>query len=189
MSQDRDLLLSRLPDHAVVAEIGVWKGDFSELILRACQPAQLHLIDPWTFTTAFGKRWYGGLKAKNQHDMDTIFQEVCARFADRREVKIHRALSSAAASFFPKNYFDWIYIDGNHNYEFVLQDLRNFALKLKRGGYLAGDDYYWESPEEPGTFPVQLAVAEFARLHNVDAEVIGDQYIIRIHDSVSVITP
>ena len=38
-------------------------------------------------------------------------------------------------------YFDWIYIDGNHTYEYVKQDLEGYRPKVKPGGYMAGDDY------------------------------------------------
>ncbi len=44
---DRHELIKYLPRNAVVAEIGVATGDFSERILTVCQPKELHLIDPW----------------------------------------------------------------------------------------------------------------------------------------------
>jgi hypothetical protein len=176
---ERDRLLARLPAGAVVAEIGVWQGDFSEQILHRCRPARLHLIDPWVFTTAFGKRWYGGLKAQNQHEMDAIYESVRGRFANCHEVQIHRSTSMSAAALFPDDYFDWVYIDGNHDYEFVLEDLGNFAPKIKRGGCLTGDDYGWDSPEEPGLFPVRQAVQEFAASSGLAVEVFDDQFVIQ----------
>jgi predicted O-methyltransferase YrrM len=56
-------------------------------------------------------------------------------------VEIHRDASAACSSRFPDNYFDWIYIDGNHLYEFVKQDLESYFPKIKSGGIVAGDDY------------------------------------------------
>jgi predicted O-methyltransferase YrrM len=73
-------------------------------------------------------------------------------------VSIHRACSSAVVQHFEDNYFDWIYIDGNHSYEYVKADLESFLPKIKSGGYLTGDDYLW-APEEQ--LPVKRAVAEF----------------------------
>jgi hypothetical protein len=176
----RDRLLARLPAGAAVAEVGVWQGDFSEEILRSCRPTRLHLIDPWAYTTEFGERWYGGLKAKSQVDMDAIFTRVCDRFAECEQVRIHRCTSSSAAPLFPADYFDWVYVDGNHNYEFVLQDLQEFAAKIKPGGFLTGDDYLWESPDQPGDLPVQRAVEEFAAENQLQVEIIGGQFLVRI---------
>ncbi len=41
----RKKLLQYMPQNAVGAEIGVYKGDFSDLILEVCRPSELHLID------------------------------------------------------------------------------------------------------------------------------------------------
>ena len=37
--------------------------------------------------------------------------------------------------------FDFIYIDGNHSYDFVKADLEAWWPKLKSGGAICGDDY------------------------------------------------
>ena len=36
---------------------------------------------------------------------------------------------------------DFVYIDGNHDYEFVLKDLETWFTKVKPGGIIFGDDY------------------------------------------------
>ena len=42
---------------------------------------------------------------------------------------------------FPKNFFDFVYIDGDHSYKGAKSDLRNYYPKVKRGGVIAGHDY------------------------------------------------
>jgi hypothetical protein len=42
-----------------------------------------------------------------------------------------------------KESFDLIYVDGDHTYEGVLLDIRNFSGLLTRGGYLVMDDASW----------------------------------------------
>ena len=56
----RRFLLSRLPQNSVGCELGVWKGDFSEEILRMVKPGKLYLIDPWSYQPEFSHEWYGG---------------------------------------------------------------------------------------------------------------------------------
>jgi hypothetical protein len=134
-----------MPRFSVCAEIGVWKGDFSAQILGKVQPASLHLIDPWKVEPdeIYSQAIYGS-RSNNQEQMDALYQTVTERF--KREVRsgvvtIHRASSSEACALFDEDYFDWIYIDGNHLYEFVKQDITMYYPKLKRGGYITGDDY------------------------------------------------
>ena len=180
-SQSREKLLSNVTPGSVCAEIGVWKGDFSSFILNTIDPSEINLIDPWTYQTAYGNRWYGGMKAKCQEDMDQIYREVSAKFAVYPSVKIHRLYSSQAESIFDDGYFDFVYIDGNHYYDFVKQDLANYFSKVKSGGFLTGDDFFWTSPELNEKKPVQQAVYEFVASHtdNINRfEIIGSQYLI-----------
>jgi len=69
-------LLRKLPKDSICAEIGVWKGNFSELIFAVTRPKMLHLIDPWEFQSEFPERMYGGSVAKCQQDMNLIYESV-----------------------------------------------------------------------------------------------------------------
>lgn len=138
-----------MPGGSVCAEIGVFKGQFSQQILDETHPRKLHLIDPWKFQAVpeFSDSWYGGSKGRDQSYMDSIYEETRERFHPKilsGGVQIHRKPSVEAAADFPDGYFDWIYVDGDHRYEAVLQDLLTYQSKVKKGGFVAGDDY--ESP-------------------------------------------
>lgn len=141
----RDCILSQIRKHSVCAEIGVHRGDFSELILES-EPTKLHLIDPWKFEPgpAYASSFYGGSIGKNQSKMDAIYESVLGRFRHAIRsgiVEVHRSTSAECSSQFPDNYFDWIYIDGNHRYEFVKLDLEMYLPKVTLHGLIAGDDY------------------------------------------------
>lgn len=45
----RAALLTALPPGSVGAEIGVWKGNLSAILLEQLRPKRLHLIDPWQY--------------------------------------------------------------------------------------------------------------------------------------------
>ena len=175
----RRQLLKMMPKRSVCAEIGVWKGEFSREILNIVKPRKLHLIDPWKYQTDFGQRLYGGAYAKKQQDMDDIYTGVVSLFKDNEDVVIHREFSDHAADAFINNYFDWIYIDGNHYYEFVKRDLELFYPKVKKGGFITGDDYLWTSPELKGDLPIKRAVDEFmVKYSNVRIRVMSTQFVI-----------
>ena len=177
----RTFLLGRFPRGSIGAEIGVHKGDFSEQILRLVRPAKLHLIDPWKYESSdrYRNAYYGGKAKGGQVEMDHRYAEVCDRF--RRHINsgrviVHRACSGDACDSFPDDYFDWVYIDGNHLYEFAKDDLECFYRKVRSGGLITGDDYktggWWESG-------VKLAVDEFLNSRPVQLiEIRNYQFIL-----------
>lgn len=143
---NRRFLLEMMPKGACCLEIGTWKGDFSAQIIEVTRPAQLHLVDPWKCEegSVYEEAWYGEKKSGGQAAMDAIYQGVCERFREEINagvVHVHREYSDRACSAFEDGFFDWIYIDGNHLYEFVKADLENYFPKVRPGGFISGDDY------------------------------------------------
>lgn len=157
----RRRVFGAIPPGGICAEIGVWKGDFSARILKELKPRELHLIDPWRFAPDFPKRWYGGALARNQADMDAIMESVRDRFKDAPAVRLHRGTSVEIAATFPDRYFDWLYIDGDHSASAVLADLTAWYPKLKPGGSVACDDYYWR--DESRTRSVKVGIDAFLK--------------------------
>jgi FkbM family methyltransferase len=156
----RRFFLHELPINSVGCELGVWKGDFSEEILRIVNPRKLYLIDPWSYQPEFPSSWYGGSLAKNQTDMDNIYESVKRRFTNHKNVQIVRKKTEELTNEIPVNSLDWVYIDGNHQYEYVLRDIRTFFSLVKEGGIICGDDYD-RGAEKP--YPITKAVEMFLK--------------------------
>jgi len=181
-TRPREQLLARMPRNSVCAEIGVHEGTFSNEILRFVKPARLHLIDPWEYLPQYEKAWYGGKATEGQATLDGRFHLVQSRFRKqiaRGKVVLHRKYSSDAINEFSDGYFDWIYIDANHLYEYVRSDLELYAPKVKAGGFITGDDYgitgWWSNG-------VQKAVDEYVGQIGASFELIGSQFIITSTD-------
>jgi len=158
----REILFKGLPKSGICAEIGVMFGHGSRLILKHAVPSRLHLIDPWVYNSS--KRYelanWGGL-AGSQKKLDQTFAYVNRTFKKRienKQVVIHRMTSDEAVKLFHKNYFDWIYVDGCHEYPQVKRDLENYYPLVRPGGYICGDDYMPKAYKGP--IP---AVDEFIR--------------------------
>lgn len=174
-------LLKKMPQHSVCAEIGVHVGDFANHILEQVQPKKLHLIDPWKYfeEDVYKDSYYGG-PSVSQQLMDERYTYTKERFKNEianGTVVIHRDFSDAASVLFPEKYFDWIYIDGNHLYEYVKKDLSLYYPKIKPGGFFTGDDYGEGSWWRNG---VKKAVMEAIKQGGVEKVSIKDgQFILR----------
>jgi|TARA_R100001129_G_scaffold169299_1_gene137948 predicted O-methyltransferase YrrM len=59
----------------------------------------------------------------------------------RDKVRIVKGDSSEELRIFPNNYFDFIYVDGNHDEKAVIKDAIGSFRVLKKGGIIAFDDY------------------------------------------------
>ncbi|MEO1129623.1 MAG: class I SAM-dependent methyltransferase [Planctomycetota bacterium] len=178
----RTFVLDMFPRDSIGAEIGVHKGDFARKMIDEVAPSELYLIDPWEHQTSetYREAWFGGKALNGQTEMDERHDQVCRRFNREiatGQVLIRRGYSSDMLEQFPDEYFDWVYIDGNHLYEYVKSDLEISLRKTKHGGFIAGDDYkvggWWQSG-------VKEAVDEFTA--NGDAELVtlrNGQFVFR----------
>jgi hypothetical protein len=176
-SHPRKFLENIIPKNSIGAEIGVWTGGFSNFILETIHPNKIHLIDVWTFDNHTNKAY--GSNIKNQEHINEAYEFTCNRFkeqVEKRQVVIHKMSSEEACQLFNNNYLDWVYIDGNHTYESVKQDLNIWTNKVKSGGFIIGDDYVWG-----GKFkPVKRAVDEFKNDLRVEfVKVENDQFIFK----------
>ena len=120
----REELLERLPKGGVAAEIGVQTGRFSELIHATTQPRELALFDL----------------------TDQLLRHPVR---ERQGVRFFVGDSSSRLQEnFPDEYFDFIYIDGDHTLEGVWRDVEIAKRKVKSDGFLVFDDYMLFSPYE-----------------------------------------
>ena len=171
-----------MPRGSIGAEIGVHEGDFSQQLLDVLQPAKLYLIDPWVYESGgiYVKALYGGKAEGGQAELDARYRSVVSRFEAEiatGRVEVHRTTSERAAEHFELDSLDWVYIDGNHLYDFVKRDLELYTKRVKPGGLICGDDYvdggWWEGG-------VTRAVDEFLDTAAVELVTLFDgQYVLQ----------
>jgi hypothetical protein len=139
------LLLQQLPSDSMRAEVGVWNGNFSRRALHHLSPPRLHLINPWVVydDPIYRRAKYGRKPHGNTPSMDSIYRSVLDRFSDEidaGQVVVHRQTSLEATAHIGDGSLGWVYIDGNHTFEYVKVDLEAYAAKLAPAHLLCGDD-------------------------------------------------
>lgn len=116
-------------------EIGSWAGHSTILwgkALRSC--GMVYCIDTWkgAFNTPH-------LRGKDKQIVELFNHNVKSSGLDDTIVPI-RATSDNVVNMLKDNYYDFVYVDGDHAYSQFRKDLVNYALKVKIGGIIAGDD-------------------------------------------------
>ncbi|MDA8587195.1 glycosyltransferase family 2 protein [Rhodobacteraceae bacterium] len=178
---NRSKLLGDMPKNGRCAEIGVWNGDFSTQILEIAEPAELTLIDPWGLLAEGPSTDWNHKKHGSSDAMDTMFQHVQSKFEGEDRINICKGFSEDILNRYPDDYFDWVYIDGNHQYEFVKADVELCFRKVRNGGVIAGDDFFWE---RSGRRHVRDAVIDVLKEKDIDAKTslsrYGQQFMISV---------
>jgi hypothetical protein len=136
--ENRDLLLNQFNNNIIIAEIGVFKGEFSKKIFESLTPSELHLIDIFEGNTCSGDKDGNNIVWTNLSDEYSSLKEL---YKNEKNVFIHKGNSFDVLSSFDNEYFDLIYIDGDHRYLGVKKDLEVSYSKVKTNGFICGHDY------------------------------------------------
>lgn len=143
------------------AEIGVLHGDFSAPFMEIWKGRRLYLVDPFMPTESYPGNKYAWNVDK-----------VMGRFKKWEERVFILCVESVCASACIKpESLDFVYVDADHSYEKVAEDLRIWWDRLKPGGVLAGHDLFCYN-----LCGVTAAVAEFCVSKGVVCYVIDGEY-------------
>ena len=130
----------QLPDGPInYCEIGVFYGANLLRFAQLFPHASLTGIDPWLDYDEY---------PEYKSEMSSIyldFLENLNKSPYKDNITIHRGFSHDVMPTLPNNYFNIVYIDGNHERDFVLKDAQMAYEKTVVGGYIIFDDINWES--------------------------------------------
>lgn len=141
----------------VGAEIGVWRGKFSAWLCRANPDLDLFCVDPWSVQPDYPS-------ARNTKEtLDYIYKHAKRNLAGLRCTFMRKPSVDAAPEVADAS-LDFVYIDANHTYEAVTNDLEAWVPKVKVGGIVAGHDYFTCAKNQNG---VEQAVNEYVDKHGI----------------------
>ena len=149
----------------VVVEIGTNRGHNISSLFKELNIKKLYIIDPYD-------SYDGYLKSepyRTQNNLNKDY-EICKKRLKKYEDRIVfiRKYSDDAINDIPQA--DYIYIDGNHDYEYVIKDIRNYFPKVKEGGVLGGDDLNIKG--------VSKAIIEFCYENKITPNLNDNEWVI-----------
>jgi hypothetical protein len=136
-------------------EVGVREGNNAYAMLQAIPNLRMILVDPYMVYE------YRKFKRRNRwkwdlSTMDRIRFKALRRLA-KSNVQWLMTTSAEAARCVADESLDFVYIDGNHSFDFITQDIQYWYPKIRNGGIISGHDY--------GIRSVRRAVDTFAKYH------------------------
>lgn len=175
-------------------EIGSYEANYSNYILSNWK-GKLYLVDVWRYIS---KGEYDDMS--NQYNPKQILSSVIDNLSgyEQRAILI-RSDSIEATNLFQDESLDFIYIDANHKYKYVYNDMISWYPKLKKGGIFSGHDWIMDyninladsngdihvwtydivDPTKTiyaGMFGVNKAVMDFCKEYDKDFEITTEEY-------------
>lgn len=141
-------VVSWAKDDYFFVEIGAWYGQSTAYlaveIINSGKRIKLDVVDTWKGS----EQMYdpsNGAYDENLIRNGTIFPEFLNNMAPVLNVMRPIEMDSVlASSHYPDSFIDFVFIDAEHKYEFVIQDIKHWLPKVRKGGIIAGHDYGWE---------------------------------------------
>lgn len=138
-------------------EVGSWKGKSSTFmaveIINSHKDITFHCVDTWQGSKEHRDRNNPSFEPLCFIE-DGLYNEFIKNIEPVKSVINPIKMDSVSASaLFEDESLDFVFIDGAHDYHSVKEDIVHWYPKVKKGGYIAGDDYVWPD--------VSKAVTEF----------------------------
>lgn len=181
-----NILLKRAIDEKrprLVAEVGVWKGGsvitFADRLRAYNLDSAVIAVDTWLGSSEhwLTPDWHDSLRVTGGYP--TLYDTFAANVADKglRDYVVPLPLDSLnAAKVFEHHGLrpEVMHIDGGHDYESVMADLRAWWPLVADGGVLIGDDYHPDGEVWP---EVAAAFHDFFKVKAIAVEVAGKCWI------------
>ncbi len=133
-------------------EIGTRKGEFAVILCQRNLNLHLTCVDPWAAYSSW-----------TQDLQDAYYACAVTHLKVFPNVTVLRKTSMEAVGEFKDGSLDFVYIDGNHVFDYVMLDILYWQHKVKSGGIIALHDYC-----QSYRGGVVAAVEAYTRSHHID---------------------
>ena len=144
----------------VGVEVGTKRGQYAEELCKDHPDFKLFCIDP-----------YKSYSDYNRIDTATneVYMKEAAELLKPYNVEFIRKYSMDAVKDFDDGSLDFVYIDGNHQFKYVTEDVYEWSKKVRVGGVISGHDYAQVTPYKPHKLThVWEAIQGYTRAYDIN---------------------
>jgi len=125
-----------------IIEIGSYCGASTEIFATHFPNSTINSVDPWEMYVEDCSTYDLNQQALELKEAEQIFDKLILKYPN---IIKNKTSSVEFSKTIKEETVDFIYIDGNHQYSSVIEDLRTWYPKIKKGGMMCGHDGSWES--------------------------------------------
>jgi len=160
-------------------EVGLEKGKNAQEMFEHIPDLHLYGVDPYRqhafcsyIETAMSRRWDNAY-------LQRVKEQAMGRLG-HRNFTLLEDFSEEASKQIEDNSLDFVYIDGDHSYDFVMMDVIIWGRKVRKGGIISGHDYYYDNNKEGRRAKVTHAINDYTKVHGINFFITDeDHYVLR----------
>ena len=134
-------VIDRCPDATLGAELGVLRGTMSRELLNALPGLHLLLVDRWAEYPDERKLKPSRVTRQTQEYFDEALEECRCNVAPYSERVSFLRYDTVEASDHFDGELDFVFVDADHTYQGVIDDVTAWMSKVRKGGWILGHDY------------------------------------------------
>jgi predicted O-methyltransferase YrrM len=131
-----------LGENIKIIEIGSYAGASTEIIARAFPEGIIQAVDPWEKYIEDCSIYDIEKQGIELKEAEEIFDKLIKKYEN---VKKSKTSSLNFSESIENESMDLVYIDGNHQYSSVKEDILTWLPKIKIRGIISGHDFGWAS--------------------------------------------
>ncbi len=141
------------------AEIGVWAGQNAKQMLQEIPGLKMLLVDPFTNYPYSSRNWKPELMSKLRTMAHKAMRNRNAVFMEMISEDAIRQISDSS--------LDFVYIDGDHTYDFCMLDMILWYRKVRKGGIMSGHDYDYNERKR-SLSKVPAVIDNYTKIHRIE---------------------
>ena len=148
-------------------EIGVEKGKNAQTMFEIIPNHKLFGVEPYKLHPQASFAYHAAIRNWNDQYQNHCKRQ-CLKRMKGRNFELFEGFSEDAVNKVEDNSLDFVYLDGDHSYDFVMQDMIIWGRKIRKGGIISGHDYYYDKSPSARRAKVTQAINDYTRVHNIE---------------------
>lgn len=150
----------------VGAEVGVEKGKNAQTMFEIIPNLKLFGVDPYKQHPQASYAYHAALRHWNPQYLHNCKQQ-CLKRMRGRNFTLLQGFGEDMVKKIKDNSLDFVYIDADHSYDFIMQDIILWGRKVRKGGIVSGHDYFYDNDRSGRRAKVTQAVNDYTRVHGI----------------------
>src|SRR3990167_3818018 len=158
-------------------EIGVEKGKNAQTMFEIIPNLKLYGVDPYKQHPQASYVYHAEIRHWNAQYLHNAKRQ-CLKRMKGRNFTLLQGFSEDMAKSIEDNYIDFFYLDADHSYDFVMQDIILWGRKIRKGGIISGHDYYPNKDRSPRRAKVTQAIDDYTNVHGIKFYITSEDHSV-----------